>query len=152
MHHQDDGCKHCFATDLPLLTSHLPLVVPESGHNKCRLTIGDTEREWIDGQLLLFDTSIMHEAVNESDQVRYILMMRVWHPDLTAIEREALQFIYNVLEFPGLLSSNPSERERTQRQVEAAQAFPMLTKGMGRSNSGFGGVKSGKPTKRKGKK
>lgn len=24
VHHQDDGCKHCFASDLPLLTSHLP--------------------------------------------------------------------------------------------------------------------------------
>lgn len=23
-HHQDDGCKHCYASDLPLLTSHLP--------------------------------------------------------------------------------------------------------------------------------
>lgn len=24
VHHQDDGCKHCLASDLPLLTSHLP--------------------------------------------------------------------------------------------------------------------------------
>lgn len=134
-----------------VLTSHLPLVVPGHEQRQCRLTIGDTERAWTPGELLMFDTSILHEAVNESDEVRYILMLRVWHPDLTATEREALQYIYSVLEFPELL--HPSERETAQRQVEQLRQFPVVNKGVGRS-SGFGVVagKAGKQNKRKGKK
>ena len=87
-----------------VLTCHLPLVVPENGSGKCRLTVGDETRQWLQGQVSLFDTSIYHDAINESDSVRYILMMRVWHPDLSLVERDALQFVYDCLEVPDLLS------------------------------------------------
>ncbi len=40
---------------------------------------------------MLFDTSILHKAENTADVTRYILMMRVYHPELTALERSALQ-------------------------------------------------------------
>ena len=52
------------------------------------------------------ETSIMHDAVIETDETRYILMFRVWHPDLTDAERGALQMIYDYLEVPDLLSSD----------------------------------------------
>jgi len=141
-----------------VVTSHLPLVIPFSGQNKCRLRIGDTERQWINGEVMMFDTSVMHDAINESDQMRYILMLRVWHPDLTETERDALQFIYNVLEFPDLLSTNAEERFKAERMAEAAQAFPELIKQ--KSGFGSGGVgaaaaaasKGGKKKKKKGRK
>ena len=34
----------------------------------------------------MFDTSLLHEAANEAESVRYILMLRVWHPDLSPQE------------------------------------------------------------------
>lgn len=117
-----------------VLTSHLALDIPYSGQNKCRLTIGDTVREWINGEIMMFDTSIMHEAVNESDQMRYILMLRVWHPDLTNIEREALQFIYDCLEFPELISAEAPQRYHAERMAESSRAFPTISKSAG---SGF---------------
>jgi len=74
-----------------ILTSHLALVVPENGNNKCRLTVGPDTREWLEGTSMVFDTSIFHDAINESDGTRYILMLRVWHPELMDVERDALQ-------------------------------------------------------------
>ena len=44
------------------MTSHLAVEIPESGNNKCRLSIGDETREWINGEIMLFDTSIMHDG------------------------------------------------------------------------------------------
>jgi hypothetical protein len=34
----------------------------------------------------MFDTSLLHEAANSADSVRYILMLRVWHPELSKDE------------------------------------------------------------------
>ncbi|CAB9501239.1 asparaginyl beta-hydroxylase [Seminavis robusta] len=133
-----------------VLTSHLPLVIPESGNNKCRLTIGDETRQWIDGQLMLFDTSIMHDAINESDQMRYILMMRVWHPDLTPTERQALQHTYDCLNVPELVSSDPGERSLAERQVQAMHEFPAIQRAAA-APVGFGGG-GGKQKKKSNKK
>jgi len=36
--------------------------------------------------MLMFDTSLLHEAANEAETVRYILMLRVWHPALAQPE------------------------------------------------------------------
>jgi len=131
-----------------VLTSHLAVDIPESGNNKCRLTVGDDAREWINGEVMLFDTSIMHDAVNESDDMRYILMFRVWHPDLTDIERNALQLIYDLLEFPDLLSDNEATRSAAQEKVVKMRTFPKLQV----SSFGFGGSgtsSSGKSQKKK---
>lgn len=112
-----------------VLTSHLAIDIPYSGENKCRLSVGDTEKEWINGQVTLFDTSIMHDAVNESDKMRYILMMRVWHPDLTQVERKALQFTFNALEYPDLVSADPTVKANAEVVVQASLAFPKIKKG-----------------------
>mmetsp|Transcript_30542 Transcript_30542/g.73272 ORF Transcript_30542/g.73272 Transcript_30542/m.73272 type:complete len:98 (-) Transcript_30542:3259-3552(-) len=77
----------------------------------------------------------MHDAVNESDEMRYILMLRLWHPDLTSVEREALQFLYDCLEAPALVSNDPAEKFRASQTVEAMKAFPALQQ----ESLGFGG-------------
>jgi hypothetical protein len=111
-----------------VLTSHLPLIVPYSGSNQCRLSIGDETRQWLNGQVMIFDTSMMHDAVNQSDQTRYILMLRLWHPDLTPVERQALQFIYDALLLPELVSDDPFLRQQAERQVEEWHAFPLKSR------------------------
>lgn len=118
--------KHSDFTNF-VLTSHLAISIPESGKNKCRLTVGDDTRQWINGEVMVFDTSIMHDAVNESDDIRYILMLRVWHPELTGVERNALQFTFDCLEVPALVSDDPGERFISEHQVNVMRAFPKIT-------------------------
>lgn len=130
-----------------VLTSHLPLVVPYSGTNQCRLTVGDTTRQWIDGELMIFDTSLLHDAINDSDQARYILMIRLWHPDLTETEKQALQFTFDCLGFPDLVSDNPEERFRAELDAQSMRSFPKIDK-LKTQTKGFGGA-GAKTTKRK---
>lgn len=135
-----------------VLTSHLAVDIPESGSNKCRLTVGDETRQWINGEVMLFDTSIMHDAINESKQMRYILMFRVWHPDLTETEKNALQLIYDCLEVPDLLSEERDRREAAEREVAKLRTFPKLqssTSGFGSSSNSSGTVKKNKKGKKK---
>jgi len=117
--------KHSDFTNF-VLTSHLALDIPHSGENKCRLTVGNETRQWLNGKTYVFDTSLLHDAINESEQVRYILMMRVWHPDLTNVEKEALQFTFDCLEFPGLISSDSEERFKAEKIAELTRSFPLI--------------------------
>lgn len=130
-----------------VLTSHLPLVVPENGSNKCRLSVGDETRQWLEGKVILFDTSIYHDAINDADEARYILMLRVWHPDLTPEERGALQLIYDCLEIPELLSDDPKTVAAAEQQAKMMRDFPLKDAAIA---GGFGGG-GGKGKKGKGK-
>ena len=89
---------------------------------------------------MVFDTSLIHDAINDSDKMRYILMLRLWHPDLTPVEQEALQFTYDCLDVPELLSDNPELRRQAEEQVAQWRKFPELPK-MKASKQGFGGAR-----------
>lgn len=64
-------------------TIHLPLVVPPG----CGFRVGAETREWVEGEAWAFDDTIEHEAWNDSDQVRAILILDGWNPFLTEPER-----------------------------------------------------------------
>ena len=66
---------------------HLPLVVPEG----CRFRVGADVRAWEKGKAWVFDDTIEHEAWNDSDQVRIILIFDIWNPLLTAAERDLVR-------------------------------------------------------------
>jgi aspartyl/asparaginyl beta-hydroxylase (cupin superfamily) len=68
------------------LTVHLPLVVPPG----CGFRVGGTTREWVPGQAWVFDDTIEHEAWNDSDTPRAILIFDIWNPLLSAAEREMI--------------------------------------------------------------
>jgi Aspartyl/Asparaginyl beta-hydroxylase len=141
--------KHSDFTNF-VLTSHLALDIPHSGGNKCRLRVADETREWINGHVQVFDTSLLHDAVNESNMTRYILMLRLWHPDLTLVEREALQFTFDCLELPGLVSPDPGERFMAERTVESFRNFPIVQRGVDLKsdiNTGFAVKKKRKAKK-----
>ncbi len=76
------------------LICHLPLVVPE----KCVLRVGNQERNWREGELLVFDDSIEHEASNGSDQTRIVLLFDIWRPELTEDEQHFVAAIYGGIE------------------------------------------------------
>ncbi len=65
------------------LIGHLPLIVPE----KCGFRVGNEVREWQEGSAFLFDDSIEHEAWNNSDRLRVVLIFDVWKPELSDEER-----------------------------------------------------------------
>lgn len=68
------------------LTVHLPLVVPPD----CgALRVRGESRAWEEGKLLVFDDAMIHEAWNDSDQVRAVLIFDIWNPQLSAVERAA---------------------------------------------------------------
>lgn len=69
------------------LVVHLPLVVPEG----CRYRVGADWREWREGEVLIFDDSIEHEARNDSSSKRVVLIFDVWHPDLSLAERDVVR-------------------------------------------------------------
>jgi aspartyl/asparaginyl beta-hydroxylase (cupin superfamily) len=66
---------------------HLPLVVPAG----CAFRVGNETREWVPGKAWVFDDTIEHEAWNDSDQLRTVLIFDIWHPDLTEAERELVR-------------------------------------------------------------
>ncbi|GAA0324171.1 hypothetical protein GCM10009087_38070 [Sphingomonas oligophenolica] len=68
------------------LVCHLPLIIPEG----CWFRVGDETRYWRRGEAFVFDDTIEHEALNPSDQLRVVLIFDLWHPDLSAVEREAV--------------------------------------------------------------
>jgi aspartyl/asparaginyl beta-hydroxylase (cupin superfamily) len=66
------------------LLCHLPLVLPPD----CRFRVGNESREWKMGEALVFDDTIEHEAWNNSDQMRAVLIFDIWNPLLTPEERD----------------------------------------------------------------
>ncbi|MGZ8347750.1 MAG: aspartyl/asparaginyl beta-hydroxylase domain-containing protein [Allosphingosinicella sp.] len=70
-------------------TIHLPLAVPEG----CGFRVGAETREWQEGIAWAFDDTIEHEAWNDSDVPRALLILDVWNPLLTEPERAAVRAI-----------------------------------------------------------
>ncbi|UAJ10188.1 aspartyl/asparaginyl beta-hydroxylase domain-containing protein [Polymorphobacter megasporae] len=75
------------------LIVHIPLIVPPG----CRLRVGNEVRTVEAGVPLIFDDSIEHEAWNDSDEPRAILLFEVWRPELTAGERAALTAMFGAV-------------------------------------------------------
>nr|WP_295660041.1 aspartyl/asparaginyl beta-hydroxylase domain-containing protein [Polymorphobacter sp.] len=76
---------------------HLPLIVPPG----CGFRVGGETREWVEGQAFAFDDTIEHEAWNDSDEVRVVLILDVWNPYLTADERALVQEFYRAADASG---------------------------------------------------
>ena len=66
---------------------HLPLVIPAG----CGFRVGADVRTWKKGQAWVFDDSIEHEAWNDSDEARVILIFDIWNPLLSVAERDLVR-------------------------------------------------------------
>jgi aspartyl/asparaginyl beta-hydroxylase (cupin superfamily) len=60
------------------LVCHLPLIVPPD----CGFRVGATIRQWRVGEAFVFDDTIEHEAWNDSDELRVVLILDLWPPAL----------------------------------------------------------------------
>jgi aspartate beta-hydroxylase len=73
------------------LTVHLPLILPGSA----RFRVGNFEQQWREGEAWVFDDTIEHEAWNDADAPRTILIFDVWNPLLTEAERDIAAALLN---------------------------------------------------------
>jgi aspartyl/asparaginyl beta-hydroxylase (cupin superfamily) len=71
------------------LTVHIPLVIPPG----CNYRVGGEWRKWELGKAFVFDDTIEHEAWNDSDVPRAVLIFDVWNPLLSEAEREFVRSI-----------------------------------------------------------
>lgn len=76
---------HTGSTNVRLLC-HLPLILP----GPARFRVGNETREWKMGQAWVFDDTIDHEAWNDADSLRVILIIDVWNPFLEPGERDLI--------------------------------------------------------------
>ncbi|MBB37208.1 MAG: hydroxylase [Hirschia sp.] len=79
------------------LICHLPLIVPDN----CGIRIGNDIINWREGELVIFDDSVEHEAWNRSDQTRVILLFEIWKPELSVRERAEITELFDVLAHSG---------------------------------------------------
>lgn len=88
------------------LICHIPLVVPPG----CRLRVGAQTREVVEGKAMIFDDSIEHEAWNDSDSVRAVLLFEIWRPELSEDERAALTAMYEAVAGYGAAEESSARR------------------------------------------
>jgi aspartate beta-hydroxylase len=76
---------HTGSTNARLLV-HLPLVLP----GPAAMRVGNDTRRWRMGEAWVFDDTIEHEAWNDADETRVILIFDIWNPLLSIAERELI--------------------------------------------------------------
>lgn len=83
--------NHCGATNVRL-RCHLGIQVPDGD---CGLLCGGQLFHWKTGKCIVFNDALDHEAWNWTETERIVLIVDLWHPDLTWPERETLRGLHN---------------------------------------------------------
>jgi aspartyl/asparaginyl beta-hydroxylase (cupin superfamily) len=68
---------------------HMGLIVPDD----CFIAVGGVRKSWAVGECIVFDDSFIHHVENRSDRERIVLIVDVWHPDLSAVEVRLLEYL-----------------------------------------------------------
>jgi aspartyl/asparaginyl beta-hydroxylase (cupin superfamily) len=76
------------------LICHLPVIVP----GLSRFRVGNETRQWVEGRAWQFDDTIEHEAWNDGDQARVILLFDVWRPELSDEERRMVSALFEAID------------------------------------------------------
>jgi len=105
------------------LRLHLPLLVPEGGGGKvssssadgavdrpaCGLRVGDQVREWEAGKAMILDDSYEHEVWNDASDLRVLLLLDVWHPDVRPEERTRIRKMFEYARGKGWIGKEGPE-------------------------------------------
>ena len=76
------------------LICHLPLIIPGEG----ALRVAGEARQWTEGELMIFDDSVEHEAWNNADRDRIVLIFDIWRPELSEEERHLVATLLETLD------------------------------------------------------
>ena len=68
-------------------------LLPRTVRGGSTYRVGFEQRKWKVGETLIFDDSLEHEARNDSDELRVVLIFDLWNPLLTPVERSMVQAI-----------------------------------------------------------
>jgi aspartyl/asparaginyl beta-hydroxylase (cupin superfamily) len=74
------------------LRCHFAIKVPAGD---CAIRVEDETRQWSEGRCLVFDDFLVHEAWNHTEADRVVLIIDLWHPDLSDTEVMLLQALHN---------------------------------------------------------
>jgi|SRR5579883_363732 len=77
---------HCGPTNA-FISLSMGLIVPPG----CVIRVGEEERTWQEGVCLVFDDTYEHEVWNRGTGTRFIILVDVWHPELTPVERQVIR-------------------------------------------------------------
>lgn len=77
------------------LIGHLALQTPPSG---AWLRVGSQKREHRRGEVMLFDDSVEHEAMNESAVDRIVLIFDIWRPELSPEEHRLIAALFSIVQ------------------------------------------------------
>ena len=78
---------HTGSTNLRL-RYHLGIQVPEPELVKIR--VGEEKKSWLQNKCIIFDDSFEHEVQHNGNQDRVVLIVDLWHPQLTNVEKDIL--------------------------------------------------------------
>jgi aspartyl/asparaginyl beta-hydroxylase (cupin superfamily) len=76
------------------LVTHVPLIIPAD----CGFRVGNDTRQWVPGHAWVFDDTIEHEAWNESDRTRVILLFDIERPEVTDDERRQVAAMFEAID------------------------------------------------------
>jgi aspartyl/asparaginyl beta-hydroxylase (cupin superfamily) len=76
------------------LICHLPLIVPEG----CAFRVGNETRPWREGELLVFDDTIEHEAWNRGASDRVVLIFDVPRPEMSEEEHALVAALFEAVD------------------------------------------------------
>ena len=102
------------------LRIHLPLIVPKDTKpdaystkpsTKCGLRVGDQIREWREGKAVVLDDSYEHEVWNETKDLRVLLLVDVWHPDVRMEERDRVGSMFSFAVSQGWMGNKEAPKE-----------------------------------------
>lgn len=91
-----------------VLRCHLPLVVPEG--ELCKIRVGTSEHVWKEGELVIFDDSFEHEAWNNSEEDRVVLMFDIPNPNWKYTPDQISKYKIDNIDDPFLLSVATKEQ------------------------------------------
>lgn len=116
------------------LRYQLPIIVP-GDPGACRIRVGDEQVIWHEGRPVLFDLSIDHEAWNDSDELRVLLMIELPTPirgPFGAVNRAA-QWCYRL--FPPAIGmarrAGKLARDRDAARRRTSAPAPLTSSGRG---------------------
>jgi aspartyl/asparaginyl beta-hydroxylase (cupin superfamily) len=103
------------------LRCHLGIEVPGG----CRLRVDSSIARWREGHCLVFDDSFEHEVWNRSAKRRVVLVVDLWHPDLTPEEISLIEGMNRyVSAHANDMSGYWKKNERAREQYAAASQKP----------------------------
>lgn len=89
-----------------VLRAHLGLIIPKD----CGIRVGETTTTWKPGKVIVFDDSFDHEAWNNSNEDRFVLMLDIANPRWGYTAQEINKYKIETLQDEFMLSMFPKEK------------------------------------------